>query len=436
MFKKQTKIAFVTLMAASALTPVSFAQSNEELKEEVNTLNSRLAALEALVTKLTAAGDEVAVAKERELPGKTVTFSSSDPAPTLKSANGKSEFNIRGRMFIDWSSGSDDNGTFDYSGTKLRAAWFGVEGKATKNIKYKFEADFGGNGTSVKDAYLQFKRGGWSYTVGQSKIPNSLEWNTAISQTSLMERGTFKSAFGFGRGMGIKVSTSGDNWGLTGGVFQGGNTFSSNTEEGWIAAARANYGGKFDSGTWVVGVSGRIRDLNDKNITYKAKAANNQSGTMLSLSGTSKDSLVAAEAAFSAGPIFGAAEYALVSAEDVGSQGRNASLSGGYVELGYVLTGESRPLSVKKGSWGRPKVANPFDEGGMGMWQVTARYDTLDLTDNGAFGGEQETYVLGLSWYMTRYIRTMFDYGHSKVSDRLGNDNAADTVGLRLNVDW
>ena len=144
-----------------------------------------------------------------DLPDKTVTFSSSDPAPTLKSADGKSEFNVRGRVFVDWSAGSDDQGTFDISGTKLRAAWFGVEGKATDNIKYKFEADFGGNNVSVKDAYLQFKVQNWAYTIGQSKMPNSLEWNTAIRQTSLMERGAFKSAFGFGRGMGIKAETPG-----------------------------------------------------------------------------------------------------------------------------------------------------------------------------------------------------------------------------------
>ncbi|WP_417623964.1 OprO/OprP family phosphate-selective porin [Paremcibacter congregatus] len=433
-----TKLICPALLFTTCLTPPAFSQTRDELTSEVNSLKNRVEALEKLIEKLTTAGAPAPAMSKPDLPDKTVTFSSSDPAPTLKSADGKSEFNVRGRVFVDWSAGSDDQGTFDISGTKLRAAWFGVEGKATDNIKYKFEADFGGNNVSVKDAYLQFKVQNWAYTIGQSKMPNSLEWNTAISQTSLMERGAFKSAFGFGRGMGIKAGTGGDTWGFTAGIFQGTNTFSSNTEEGWTAAARVNYGGKLDNTTWLVGMSGRLRDMNDRTLSYKAKAVTNLTSNLVSTGGTNKDKLIAAEAAFSHGAFFGAAEYAFLSATDAGTLGRNANFSGGYIEFGYILTGENRPLDIKKGAWGRPKVANPFDrKGGLGMWQITARYDTLDLTNNGAFGGQQTSYIVNLSWYMTRYVRALLDYGHTEVSDlALGAENASDVVGLRLNVDW
>ena len=369
-----------------------------------------------------------------------VVFSASDPAPTLKSSDGKFEFNIRGRIMADWSTGSDSNSVNDFSGTKLRAAWFGIEGKATSNIKYKFEADFGGNSTKVKDAYLQFKQDTWSITVGQSKVPNSMEWNTAISQTTFMERAAFKSAFGFGRAFGVKVATGGDNWGFTAGVFQGNNTFSSGTKEGHTAAVRATVGGKIDKATWMVGVSGRAKDLKDTGtITYKAKAITNLSMTMSNFgSNAVKENLVALEAAFTSGPLFGAVEYAFANAKDGIAAGTNAKFSGGYAEVGYILTGESRAINIKSGSWSRPKVNNPVNEGGNGMWMVSARYDKLDLTNNGAFGGEQHSYVASVSWYMTRYIRAMLDYGYTKVNDRtsLGTTNTANVVGLRLNVDW
>ena len=178
--------------------------------------------------------------------------------------------------------------------------------------------------------------------------------------------------------------------------------------------------------------------MNDRTLSYKAKAVTNLTSNLVSTGGTNKDKLIAAEAAFSHGAFFGAAEYAFLSATDAGTLGRNANFSGGYIEFGYILTGENRPLDIKKGAWGRPKVANPFDrKGGLGMWQITARYDTLDLTNNGAFGGQQTSYIVNLSWYMTRYVRALLDYGHTEVSDlALGAENASDVVGLRLNVDW
>lgn len=370
---------------------------------------------------------------------KDVTFSTNDPAPTFKSKDGSAELNITGRLFLDWSTGKDDNPVNDFSGTQLRAAWFGIQGKVLNNVKYNFIADFGGNAVSVKDAYVQFEQGTWAYTIGQSKVPNSMEWNTSVSQTSFMERAAFKTAFGFGRAMGIKASTGGDNWGFTAGVFQGTNTFSSGTEEGYIVSARATYGGKISKGTWMVGASGRYRDMQANTLNYKAKAITNQSMALSSFaSSANKEKLYAAEAAITVGPVFATAEYAFADAKDAVAINTDVKFSGGYVELGYILTGESRPLNVKSGGWGRPTVSNEVGKGGAGMWMLTARFDTLDLNNNGALGGQQNNYVAGVSWYMTRYIRAILNYGHSTVKNRgtLGTSNTADVVGLRLNIDW
>ncbi|GHF31219.1 hypothetical protein GCM10017044_28360 [Kordiimonas sediminis] len=431
------RIIGLALAGAITLTSGSFAQSDDSLKQEVTTLKGRVAELEALVNRLLTAGSEVKVVEKREGSPKAVEFASSDPAPTLVSADKSGQFNIRGRLFMDWSMGDDKQGTFDYSGTKMRAAWFGVDGNVTKDIKYKFEADFGSNATSVKDAYLQFNRGDWSYTVGQSKIPNSLEWNTAISQTTVMERASFKDAFGFGRGMGVKAATNGDNWSFTAGAFQGTNKFSSNTDESLTLAARATWGQKLDAGTYLLGISGRFRDMNDSgSLSYKAKATSNQSGTMASFAGQEKDTTVGAEFAYSGNGFFGTAEYAWLKADDAVAVSRSATFEGGYVELGYILTGEDRPLDLKKGIWGRPKVSSPVDKGGMGLWMLSGRMEHLDLTDNGAFGGEQDSYILSLSWYMNRYLRTILQYGHTSLDDAGGFTNKADIVGVRFNIDW
>lgn len=370
---------------------------------------------------------------------KDVIFATNDPAPTLKSKDGSAELNLTGRLFLDWSTGKDDNVANDFSGTQLRAAWFGIQGKVTDKIKYNFIADFSNNDVHVKDAYVKFEQGDWAYTVGQSKVPNSLEWNTSVSQTSFMERAAFKSAFGFGRAMGIKAATGGDDWGFSAGVFQGTDVFSSGTKEGYIASARATYGGKISTGTWMIGASGRYRDMKASTLNYKAKAVTNQSMTLSNFSSSaSKETLYAAEAAITIGSLFATAEYAFADAKDAIAINTDAKFSGGYVELGYVLTGESRPLNIKSGGWGRPVVNAPVGKGGSGMWMLTMRFDTLDLNSNGALGGEQTNYVAGVSWHMTRYLRAILNYGHSTVKNRgtLGMTNTADVIGLRMNIDW
>ncbi len=88
----------------------------------------------------------------------TAVFSTSDPAPAIKSSDGRFQFNIRGRIMADWSSGSDNDIVNNFSGTKLRAARLGIGGQATENINFRFDAVFGQDEVNVKDAYIQFRK--------------------------------------------------------------------------------------------------------------------------------------------------------------------------------------------------------------------------------------------------------------------------------------
>src|SRR3546814_5750211 len=68
---------------------------------------------------------------------------------------------------------------------------------------------------------------------------------------------------------------------------------------------------------------------------------------------------------------------------------------GGYAELGYFFTGESR--GYKGGTFDRTKVTNPINKGGWGALQGIARVDYLNLNDSdaGVTGGKQTAYQLG-----------------------------------------
>lgn len=426
------------MLTVSCLSPAS-AQSNEELKQEIEFLKERLAALEGLLTSAKTGGvKEIAPAKPRQTAKADDPIVKSKPGlvPTMATSDGVFTFNPRGRLILDYSRGSDDNGNLDFDATKARAAWIGIHGTAfNDDIRYRLDVDLGSNKVSVKDAFVEMKVGNIKYAFGQTRVPNSLEWLTVISQTTFMERASFKEALGLARAVGLRVTTSGDVWGASGGIYRGSNSDESD-KEGWSFAGRAHYGGKLTDGTWLVGGSVRYRELKEGSFRYRARPFSSLADRLVDLTGSDSDFLYAGEFAMEYGGFFGAAEFARLSAKDLATDGSNATLQGGYAELGWTITGENRPLNLKNGTFGRPKVAKNIHDGGVGLWQIAARYDFIDLTADGLLGGEQDTYLLGISWYPNRYTRLMLNYSHSEISGLDSADNSVDTLGLRFNIDW
>ncbi len=49
-------------------------------------------------------------------------------------------------------------------------------------------------------------------------------------------------------------------------------------------------------------------------------------------------------------------------------------------------------------------------QGGLGAWQVNARYDRLDLVDGGISGGTQDAYQASLIWTPIDYVRFLLTY--------------------------
>jgi phosphate-selective porin OprO and OprP len=113
--------------------------------------------------------------------------------------------------------------------------------------------------------------------------------------------------------------------------------------------------------------------------------------------------------------------------------------NGGYVEGSVVLTGEPHPYESARAAWGRPKVDRPFSvaDGGIGAWEIAARYSTVDLNSNvvagvsqnvtgGIYGGRQQIAALGLSWYPNDWLRFMLQFQHVDVNKL----NSAGTVQI------
>jgi phosphate-selective porin OprO/OprP len=114
------------------------------------------------------------------------------------------------------------------------------------------------------------------------------------------------------------------------------------------------------------------------------------------------------------GPLWLAAEYieSDVSAQLVG----DPKFNGSYVQVGWFLTGESKPYRTNSGIFDRLRPTtkytggNPFKKKYGGAWELVGRFSTVDLSDGLVEGGELTDISAALSWYINATTRVEFNY--------------------------
>ncbi|WP_262696201.1 OprO/OprP family phosphate-selective porin [Kordiimonas aquimaris] len=437
----------VSLLSATALflTGISQAkaQSIEELKAQIAALARRIEELEKNQTTMPIPISE-AVPKETVSVANTPIITKAEPGFALGTPDGLFEFNVRGRILTDVASITDENNSTDIRATEFRSARLAVEGKAWKNIGYRLVADFAENEVSIEDAYIEYKTGFGKFRFGHFKSNNSLEEITSLKHITFAERAAFTDAFDFDRHFGIGFITGNDNWMIELGAFKG-NADSNAENESEVFAARATYGDELENGKWLLGASTRYRNTKDEApLRYRQRAHLHLSPSFIATDRVATEDLFYGfESAVQYGSFHAASEVGITDAYNAGADGRDALFYGGYFEAGFFLTGEHQPLDIKKGIWGRPKIINPATDGGIGAWQIAAKFDRIDLTSDGVYGGEQDTYLIGLNWYLNRYTRVTANYSHNEIDKALNvslnnqdGENSVDTLSLRFQVDW
>ena len=104
-----------------------------------------------------------------------------------------------------------------------------------------------------------------------------------------------------------------------------------------------------------------------------------------------------------------------------------------------LTPGDAR--GYKDGGFDRLNPVKGIDKGGIGAIEVNARYDYLDLIDQGIIGGKQRTAGVSLVWVPIQYVRIIANYGHlmfdqAKVSAAGDRSYSADAFGLRTQIDF
>ena len=119
---------------------------------------------------------------------------------------------------------------------------------------------------------------------------------------------------------------------------------------------------------------------------------------------------------------------------------------GAYGYVSYMLTGEHMEWKRDSGTLGK---VTPFENfflvdrccggtgGGLGAWQVAARYSYLDSTDKDISGGVGHSATLGLVWYFNPNAKLQFNWVHGWITDSADLTAAAlpeaeyDILGMR-----
>jgi phosphate-selective porin OprO/OprP len=326
----------------------------------------------------------------------------------------------------------------------LRRVRLEISGNIPDNMLYRMQVDFADpNAPNIKDVYLGWEELPVLQTVlfGNQKRPYGLDSINSTRFNIFLERPAMVDAFNTNyRRFGIcAYGVTEDlayNWRY--GVFM-----SQDLQGLGIAQATPiaeSYQGEFDArlantiwydeasdgrgfAHWAVSGVAANTDGNAGAASTarfrtrpEARTTGNWADTGVILNATSYQ-MVGVETLINAGPVQFVAEYLHTSVQRTGMP--DLSFHGEYAFVSYFLTGESMTWDRNTGQLGRTTplenffLVNTCDGGvggGWGAWQLAARYDHLDLTDDNIQGGIMDSCTLSLVWHWTPYSKLQFNY--------------------------
>jgi phosphate-selective porin OprO/OprP len=357
----------------------------------------------------------------------------------ISSSDKKFSLKFGGRIMADYTFVSEDDELSDLvegDGFEFRRARFFMSGTIYERVKFKAQYNFGDGGAEFKDVWIGLTSDAGLLQFGHFKEPFSLEELTSSKYLAFLERSMPIEAFSPSRNSGVGFSGGSDSVNYGVGVFYDADDFGVSTDEDNVnitgrVAFRPIY--EEDGARLIhLGIAATQKDR-ESSLRFRARPEAHFSSRFVDTGSFAADSatILGGEVAGVFGPFWFAGEYITtdVNAPAVG----DPSFDGAYVQAGYYLTGEHRKFKTSSGGFDRQKPKNNFgSEGGSGAWEIVARYSTLDLTDAGIAGGEQDDITVGLNWYLNPATRMMLNYVMADV-DQVGE---ADFILLRWQVDF
>ena len=374
---------------------------------------------------------------------KGLNFATADKAFMLK---------IGGRIQTDYDQmGMDSSvlkavGPFT-DGFETRRLYLSFNGTIYSNTYYKVDIDFGGAKVAINNAYLQINNllPFAQVRVGQFKEPINMENLADDTTTTFMERALPNALVpSYDKGAQIMNNWDGKRGTWAAGVFW--TTDSTTAKAPEDATTAVNSGEAFtaratflpwyqDDGAKLLHVGAAVSYRQPNSVQYKATPEDHLAPTFIdtkTILNTTSATLGGLEAALVYGPASVQAEY--IQSSVARSAGPDLGFSGYYVQGSYFLTGEHRVYNTGTGVFDTVSPKNNFDgKGGLGAWELAARYSHLDLSDKDVQGGALSDITAGLNWYLNPNMKIMLNYV-STVLDKGTTDGDAHSLMARFQV--
>jgi phosphate-selective porin OprO/OprP len=421
---RHSLLALAVGIALAGTTQSASAQSRDaeiaELKAQIATLLERVEELETR----TDAQSDVNIDTAQKLDDLSTKAPKLETKGGIKvtSADGKFEAQIGGRVHFD-AYAYDRDIAHTTGTTEFRRARLTLSGKAL-GWDYKMEQDFaaGTNLDGLRDLYIARNALGGKITIGHFKPYRAMEELTSSNEILMMER-PFATATGLFNGrqfqQGVGYLRAGENYTAGLSVFNLRGA-AGVRNEGMGVAGRFTWAPiNTEETTLHLGAWFSNENLNNGSATTTAVA--NYAGrrgpslTIASLAPTRGKSITAyaVEAAGSFGPTFVQSEYVRSTYEQPTTADQDVTTW--YVQGSWIVNGGHKPYKPATGVFGSPKV------GEHGLWELTARYDTIENED--IANREASSLLFGVNYYVNPNLRFMFNY------TRGDNDSTGDETG-------
>ncbi|MFC1706196.1 OprO/OprP family phosphate-selective porin [Planctomycetota bacterium] len=359
---------------------------------------------------------------------------------------------IHGRVHLDYHLHSDQHHPTDDT-FLFRRARIGSKGFLFRYLGYAVDADFSAGATpaagaaaaqgatpgktKLKNAFVNLQR--WKtlqLKLGHFKTPMGLEALNGGPNLNFAERPMVFGTLGIDRDMGAMLhgdlTYASYQLALLGG--QDVNTRDNSDDKDVVARVQLSPFSQESSADWrevLLGASfstGHRRDFIPEFETQAGTEwlAPNVTGQQGQVSRAGGELFVTEKT------LRLQAEYLYMRVADLSVRGRSFDLSvhGWYVDLGYMLTGETRRFNKRL----IPLANLDLEQGGFGALEAAVRFERLDVESAFARAatrgtGEVDSFSLGLSWYPNPYLRVMAGYQRVMFSEDTG------VAGVRDNED-
>jgi phosphate-selective porin OprO/OprP len=358
----------------------------------------------------------------------------------LSSSSGAVEFDVSEDVSIElegklhYDAAVIDKGSNKKQDSQIRRARVSATAKFGKDVRVKLEYDIKDSTPTVEDAYIEYR--GFDHTsikVGNVEHIAGLENSSSSSQYPLMERSVIQALLP-DSGVGVQVSSHGDNWTLsaavTGDAIKSFDEFKDKISEKEVITTRATavFLKKDDSLLHLGGTITRT-DPHGKKVRFRSKGGSKLSdvvastGKMDNIESYFSEGL---EVAWNNGGLLLQGEYIRTQLNNKSDTQDN--IEGWHVSAAYALSGATHKYNKKKGAFAAPKIKKKGNN-----VELVARVATLNLDSRTLSGGVVKSKTIGVNYSLNDKTRLMLNYDWTDVESGK-NTKVNSTTALQARI--